>query len=351
MRDRAHADLARSLASAGTVVAWSAREHARNASQRDRCEPVVGCGRYLRPMHVGTVFSQADSGTDADAIRRWAIAADQAGLHHMMAYDHVLGAPVERVGVDACKPFPTPPYTDREHLPRGVHVVRPSGGRDHDARVRVERARACRSARRRSSPSRWRRSTACRAGDSMSPSASAGTSPSTKAMGGRLRRPNAMDRGTGRGAQAAALAAARHLLRSVPHARPGRYQPAPRPPDPDLDGIGRSRPGARSGSPASPTGGCHCWRSGSTSTRSAIACVRLRQICEEQGRDPATMPVWGRCYLDGTDSWKVKAEQAAELGFSHFSVGFDRFAHPPTSHEAHLDAVLAVIDEVRSIVG
>ncbi len=79
--------------------------------------------------------------------------------------------------------------------------------------------------------------------------------------------------------------------------------------------------------------------------------VRLRQICEEQGRDPATMPVWGRCYLDGTDSWKVKSEQAAELGFSHFSVGFDRFAHPPTSHDAHLDAVLAVIEEVRSIVG
>lgn len=77
---------------------------------------------------------------------------------------------------------------------------------------------------------------------------------------------------------------------------------------------------------------------------------RLRQICDEQGRDRATMPVWGRFYLDGTDSWKSKAEQAASLGFSHLSVGFDRFAQPDTPHRQHLDTVIAVIDEIRSIV-
>ncbi len=64
------------------------------------------------PVHVGVIFSQADSGVDPDAIREWAATADRAGLHHLLAYDHVLGAPVERVGADACPPFPTQPYTD-----------------------------------------------------------------------------------------------------------------------------------------------------------------------------------------------------------------------------------------------
>jgi hypothetical protein len=44
-----------------------------------------------------------------------------------------------------------------------------------------------------------------------------------------------------------------------------------------------------------------------------------------------------------------QAEQAAELGFSHLSVGLDRFALPGTPHRAHLEAVLAVVDEVCSI--
>jgi probable F420-dependent oxidoreductase len=76
---------------------------------------------------------------------------------------------------------------------------------------------------------------------------------------------------------------------------------------------------------------------------------RLQQVCEEQGREP--MPVWGRCYLDGTDSWKAMAEQAAELAFTHFSVGYDRFANPSTPHEGHLDAVIDVFDKVRAITG
>jgi hypothetical protein len=42
-------------------------------------------------MHVGIVFSQADSGTDPLAIRQFAIDAEAAGFHHLLAYDHILG--------------------------------------------------------------------------------------------------------------------------------------------------------------------------------------------------------------------------------------------------------------------
>ena len=43
-------------------------------------------------MRLGAIFSQADSGTDPDAMRAWAQAAEAAGFEHLMAYDHVLGA-------------------------------------------------------------------------------------------------------------------------------------------------------------------------------------------------------------------------------------------------------------------
>ena len=57
------------------------------------------------------IFSQADSGTDADAIRAWAQRAEDAGFDHILAYDHVLGAAVDRLGPGPFGPFPTAPYT------------------------------------------------------------------------------------------------------------------------------------------------------------------------------------------------------------------------------------------------
>jgi alkanesulfonate monooxygenase SsuD/methylene tetrahydromethanopterin reductase-like flavin-dependent oxidoreductase (luciferase family) len=79
--------------------------------------------------------------------------------------------------------------------------------------------------------------------------------------------------------------------------------------------------------------------------------ARLRQLCEEAGRDPATLPVWGRIYLDPTDEWEREAEEAVEIGYSHLSVGFNRFAHPPTPHQQHLERVIEVVDRIRAIVG
>jgi hypothetical protein len=61
-------------------------------------------------MQLGVVFSQADSGTDPDAIRAFATGAEAAGYRHLMAYDHVLGAAASMFpsGVGS---FPTAPST------------------------------------------------------------------------------------------------------------------------------------------------------------------------------------------------------------------------------------------------
>jgi hypothetical protein len=48
-------------------------------------------------VKVGVVFSQADSGTDPEAIREWARTAEAAGFQHLMAYAHVLADGVARL--------------------------------------------------------------------------------------------------------------------------------------------------------------------------------------------------------------------------------------------------------------
>src|SRR5262249_6903436 len=65
-------------------------------------------------MDIGVVFSQADSGTDPDAIREWARTAEEAGFDHLMAYDHILGATPARLGSGPVGGFPSAPYTS-EH--------------------------------------------------------------------------------------------------------------------------------------------------------------------------------------------------------------------------------------------
>ncbi|HZX55947.1 MAG TPA: LLM class F420-dependent oxidoreductase, partial [Ilumatobacteraceae bacterium] len=64
-------------------------------------------------MRVGAIFSQADSGTDPGAMRQWAIDAESAGFEHLMAYDHILGASPERLGPGPFGSFPNAPYTSQ----------------------------------------------------------------------------------------------------------------------------------------------------------------------------------------------------------------------------------------------
>ena len=73
-------------------------------------------------MRIGAVFSQADSGTDPDAITQWAIDAEAAGFEHLLAYDHVLGASPERLGPGPFGSFPNAPYT-AEHTFHEILVL------------------------------------------------------------------------------------------------------------------------------------------------------------------------------------------------------------------------------------
>jgi hypothetical protein len=230
-------------------------------------------------MHVGVVFSQADSGTEAEAIRQWAVAADEAGLHHMMAYDHVLGAPVERLNVSVGIG-----WNHAEYEALGADwAVRSPMIEEQVAVIRML------------------------------------LSQPLVTFSGRF-----------------------HTLDRV------GVNPLPDRAIPIWMGSGGTDPVLRRVARVA-DGWMPLLAPGLDTHTVGDRVARLRQICEEHGRDPGTLPVWGRCYLDGTDGWRAKVEQAAELGFSHLSVGLDRFALPGTPHHAHLDAVLAVVDEVRVI--
>ncbi len=73
-------------------------------------------------MRIGAVFSQADTGTDPDAMRRWVVDVESAGFEHVLAYDHILGASPERLGPGPFGAFPAAPYTS-EHTFHEILVL------------------------------------------------------------------------------------------------------------------------------------------------------------------------------------------------------------------------------------
>jgi probable F420-dependent oxidoreductase len=68
-------------------------------------------------MKLGAIFPTTEIGNDPVAIRDWAQAAEQLGFHHMVVYDHVLGA----VHADR-EPALAGPYTE-EHPFHEVFVL------------------------------------------------------------------------------------------------------------------------------------------------------------------------------------------------------------------------------------
>lgn len=61
-------------------------------------------------MLIGAIFPQLEIGTDPVAIRDYAQAVEGLGFHHLLAYDHVLGAST------ATRPHWTGPYTDKSQF-------------------------------------------------------------------------------------------------------------------------------------------------------------------------------------------------------------------------------------------
>jgi probable F420-dependent oxidoreductase len=299
-------------------------------------------------MHVGTVFSQADSGTDPAAIRRWAVDAEHAGLHHIMAYDHVLGASVERLRGGAIGQFGDPPYTDQHTFHEILTLFSHLAG----VTERIEFATSVIVLP--------QRQTAVAAKQ---------IATVDRLSGGRLN--VAVGVGWNHVEYAALgfdyadrterieeqIEVMRLLLSQPLVTYAGRFDtldrvginPLPDHPIPIWMGTGGSDAALRR-VVACADGWMPLLLPGIDRFEVGERVERLRQLCADAGRDPATLPVWGRVYLDATDSWQQRCAQAKALSFSHLSVGFDRFAHPPTPHHEHLEFVLSRIDRIRDIV-
>ena len=62
-------------------------------------------------MRIGAIFPTTEIGSDPAAVRDWAQAAEELGYHHMIVYDHVLGA----VHADR-EPKLMGPYTEKDNF-------------------------------------------------------------------------------------------------------------------------------------------------------------------------------------------------------------------------------------------
>lgn len=298
-------------------------------------------------MKIGAIFSQADSGVDPDAIRRWAQAVESAGFEHAMAYDHVLGASAARLASGRFGSFPSPPYTSEhtfhEILVLFSHLAALTTRLDFVTSVLVL-------------PQRQTAVVAKQVAtlDLLS--------------GGRFR----LAVGVGwNWAEYEALGAdfdARtdvldeqiDVLRAL-WTEPlvtfsGRHHqldrvginPLPARPIPIVMGTKASTDALRR-VVRKADGWMPLLLPGIDPVDIATGVQRLRRIATEEGRDPATLPIHGRVYLG--DGWQREVEQAAELGFSHLSIGVNRIANPGLGLDFHLEALLAVRPELERIIG
>ena len=298
-------------------------------------------------MRIGAVFSQADSGTDADAIRRWAIDAEAAGFEHLLAYDHVLGASPERLGSGPFGSFPNAPYTS-EHTFHEIMVLF-----SHLAALTTRMNLVT------SVLVLPQRQTAVVAKQ---------VATLDLFSGGRIRLAvgvgwNAAEYeglGVDFADRTALLEEQIDVLRML-WSQPivdfeGRFHnlhgvginPLPTRTIPLMIGSGAADPVLRR-VVRKADGWMPLLIPGLDPTDIGTAVARLRQFCEEAGRDPATLPIHGRVYIG--PGWQAGLEQAIELGFADCSIGFNRMAQPGLSHAGHLDAIIAAKPEIDATVG
>jgi probable F420-dependent oxidoreductase len=297
-------------------------------------------------MRIGAIFSQADSGTDPDGIRAWVQRAEAAGFDHVMAYDHVLGASAERLGPGPFGPFPTAPYT-AEHTFHEILTLF-----SHLAAITTRVGFVT------SVLVLPQRQTALLAKQ---------VATVDRLSGGRLRLAvgagwNAAEY-EGLGAEfdtrrdrlEEQVEVMRRLWSEPLVSFDGKFHhldgvginPLPDHPIPIYLGTGAADPVLRRVVRAG-DGWMPLLIPGLDRISVADGVRRLRELCEEAGRDPATVPIHGRVYLG--DGWQAGVEEAVELGFADLSIGFNRLAHPGRPHDEHLDAIIAVRADVESIV-
>jgi probable F420-dependent oxidoreductase len=297
-------------------------------------------------LRIGVVFSQADSGTDPEAIRRWARTAEEAGFDHLLAYDHVLGASAERLGPGPFGVFPSAPYTAEHTFHEIITLFSHLAG----VTSRIAFATSVLILPQRQTPLVAKQLATL---DLLS--------------GGRLRL--AVGVGWNR-AEYAGLGvdyavATRRLEEQIDLLRrlwteplvtfDGEFEqldrvginPLPSRAIPISIGSGAAEPALRR-VVRKADGWMPLLLPGLDPVTVADGVARLRQLCEEMGRDPETLPVHGRVYLG--EGWQCRVEEVRALGFADLSMGFNRLAEPGRSHEEQLDAVLAVKDELDRLV-
>jgi len=296
-------------------------------------------------MQIGAIFSQGDSGTDADKIRHFAHAVESAGFDHLMAYDHVLGAAHDRLDGGRFGSFPTPPYT-AEHTFHEILVLF-----SHLAAITstLELVTSVLVLPQRQTPVVAKQLATL---DLLS--------------GGRVRLAVGVgwnwaeyeSLGADFDARTDVLDEQIDVLRAL-WTEPlvtfsGRYHaldrvginPLPARPIPIMMGT-KASPAALRRVVRTADGWMPLLLPGIDPVDLATGVTRLRQIATDEGRDPATLPIHGRVYLG--DGWQREVEQSVELGFSHLSIGVNRIANPGLGLDFHLDALLAVQPEVAGI--
>jgi probable F420-dependent oxidoreductase len=292
-------------------------------------------------MKVGVVFSQADSGTDPVAIRRFATEVEAAGYEHLMAYDHVLGAPASMFP-DPVGNFPSAPYTDEhtfhEILVLFSHLAAVTTALELVTSVLVLPQRQTALAAKQIATvdllSSGRLHVAVGVGWNNVEYRALGTDFDTRTR--RL---------------AEQIVVMKRLWTEPLVTFDGEFHhlenvginPRPTRPIPVWMGTNVTDAALRR-VVAQADGWLPLVIPGLDPVDVATGVARLRELCEEAGRDPATMPVWGRVYL--VDGWHRVAEGAVALGYSHLSVGAPR--GQPLDRQ--LDAVVAAKAEVDQLV-
>jgi probable F420-dependent oxidoreductase len=298
-------------------------------------------------VNVGVIFSQADSGTDVSAIRAWARRAEDVGFEHILAYDHVLGASVERLGPGPFGPFAAAPYT-AEHTFHEILILF-----SHLAAVTTDIAFVTSvlvlPQRQTALVAKQIATVDLLSGGRLRVAVGAGWNHAEYAGLG-------IDFESRRERLEEQVAVLRRLWSEPLVTYSGRFHhldrvginPLPSRPIPIYVGSGAADPVLHRVVRVA-DGWMPLLIPGLDRITLHQAVGRLRQLCDEAGRDPATLPIHGRVYLG--DGWQDRVEEALELGCADLSVGFNRLAHPGRSHAEHLDAVVAVKDDLDSIVG
>lgn len=298
-------------------------------------------------MRIGAVFSQADSGIDPGAIRQFAIDSEAAGFEHLLVYDHVLGASPERLGPGPFGSFPNAPYTSahtfHEIMVLFSHLAAVTTTMSFVSSVLVL-------------PQRQTAVVAKQAAtiDLLS--------------GGRIRLAvgvgwNAAEYealGVDFADRTALIEEQIDVLRML-WTQPivdfeGRFHtlhgvginPLPTHNIPLMIGSGAADAVLRR-VVRKADGWMPLLIPGLDPTDIGTAVAKLREFCDEAGRDRDSLPIHGRVYIG--PGWQAAVEQAIELGFSDFSVGFNRLAQPGLSHAEHLEAIIAAKPAIDAMVG